>query len=388
MPAENKDGSCYGDNAGTAMDDSVLDAGTDENDCRVSIDSSTRCSEPSILRGASSSQTEDEADGMCLVRRRYEKQGISDKAIGIILKSWRVGTQSQYKSYIKQWILFCRQRKIDPSVYNEKEVVEFLVELHERDLSYSAINTARSALSTFLIKDGTTIGKSPLVVRFMKGIFEIKPVVKKFFVWDVKIVLDYLELISPIENFSLTEITMKLVMLLALVSAQRAQTLSLLNIDNMLRSGNDILFHLDKHVKQTRAAIKSPIIRLYPYCENKNLCVITTLEHYLLKTESLRGNERKLFISLQKPHSGVGVETISRWLKSVLYESGIDTSQFKSHSTRSASTTCALSNNVVLDDILNAAGWKNANTFGKYYQKIVITDSFSSGVLSGYHHTQ
>ena len=47
----------------------------------------------------------------------------------------------------------------------------------------------------------------------MKRIFEIKPVsFKRLFVWDVKNVLDYLEFFGPIEDFSLCEITMKLVM--------------------------------------------------------------------------------------------------------------------------------------------------------------------------------
>ena len=95
-------------------------------------------------------------------------------------------------------VCFCNQRQIDPSVYNEKAAIDFLVHLHEIPLSYSALNSAGSALSTFLIKDGVTIGNSPLVIRFMKGIFEIKPVsFKRLFVWDVKIVLDYLEFFGP-----------------------------------------------------------------------------------------------------------------------------------------------------------------------------------------------
>ena len=85
-----------------------------------------------------------------------------------------------------------------------------MVHLHEKSHSYNALNSARSALSTFLIKDGVTIGNSPLVIPFMKGIFEIKPVsFKRLFVWAGKIVLDYLIFFGPIEDFSLYKITMK-----------------------------------------------------------------------------------------------------------------------------------------------------------------------------------
>ena len=109
------------------------------------------------------------------------------------------------------------------------------------------------------------------------------------FVWGVKIVLDYLEFFCPIEDFSLYEITMKLVMLIALVTAQRAQTLSLLKVTNMFRSESNVIFCLDEHVKQSRVSNSGPLVVLRPFTENKNLCVVHTLDIYLWKIELLRG---------------------------------------------------------------------------------------------------
>ena len=48
--------------------------------------------------------------------------------------------------------------------------VEFLVLLYKSGLGYSAINTARSALSsTLVLQDGEKLGEHPLVVRCMIG---------------------------------------------------------------------------------------------------------------------------------------------------------------------------------------------------------------------------
>ena len=50
----------------------------------------------------------------------------------------------------------------------------------------------------------------------------------------------------------------------------------------------------------------------------------------------MRKDVKKLFISFHKRHKAVSKDTISRWLKCVLEEAGIDMSIFKPHSTRAA----------------------------------------------------
>ena len=46
---------------------------------------------------------------------------------------------------------------------------------------------------------------------------------------------------------------------------------------------------------------------------------------------------------------------------------GIDTKQYKSHSTRAASTSHVASKDYDLKDIMNAAGWSKEETFQKFY---------------------
>ena len=55
----------------------------------------------------------------------------------------------------------------------------------------------------------------------MKGIFQEKPPRPKYTkLWDVSIVLSYLQSLSPVDKLSLKELTLKLLVLILLVSAQ------------------------------------------------------------------------------------------------------------------------------------------------------------------------
>ena len=59
----------------------------------------------------------------------------------------------------------------EPGITNS---IEFIVSLYKAGLEKSAINTARSALSSVLaVKDRIKFGEHPQEVRCMKGIFEL-----------------------------------------------------------------------------------------------------------------------------------------------------------------------------------------------------------------------
>ena len=214
----------------------------------------------------------------------------------------------------------------------------------------------------------------------MKGIFEIVPPTPKYTtIWDVNIVLCYLEKLVPLDTLTLRDLSFKLIMLFALVTAQRAQTLSLMDTKNMIVNDNGYVFLLNKHLKQSSVSRKADYIEVKPY-QHKELCIIETLREYLSRTSSLRGEETKLFLSYTKPYKAVTKQTISNWLKKVLDISGIDTSVYTAHSTRAASTSAAAHKAVHIDDIIKTAGWNNATIFAKYYNKPII-GSFSSAVL-------
>lgn len=255
----------------------------------------------------------------------------------------------------------------------------FLMELHNKGLSYSTINTARSALSTTV--DIPNFGSNPVVSRFMKGVFEIrKPTPKYTTVWDVSVVLRYLSGLYPNETLSLKKLSQKLLMLLLLVSSQRGQTMHLLDTSCMIIDRDKYVFRINEHLKTSKPGNSNASVFVYAYLPDPKLCPLSCLKEYINQTVKLRGNTTKLFITYGKPHRAVSRDTISRWTKNVLNESGIDTSIYSAHSTRAASTSKANLRQVPIDVIMNNAGWKSAETFRRFYNKPIDTES--SGTMT------
>ena len=272
------------------------------------------------------------------------------------------------------------------------EVLEFLLTLFKSGfksktgLGYSGINTARSALSALVLIDGKPAGQHPLVCRFLKAVFNERPSLPRYnSVWDVNRVLDYLVTLSPVKKLSLKKLTSKLVMLIGLLSAQRGQTLHLLDVKDMDLTFSRVKFTIRDVVKQTKPGRHLTDIVLTGYAPDRRLCVITVLKEYLKRTLYIRAAETKLFISTIEPHKRVSKQTVSRWIRSTLQGAGIDTAQFRAHSTRAAAVSAAMQSHVPVDVILKTAGWTNESTFAKYYNKPVDKGHvFSQALLHNY----
>ena len=85
----------------------------------------------------------------CIQQLKLESQGVAGEPLNIILASRRQGTQKQYTTYIKQWLTFCEKGSKNAFQPSLQEILEFLTAQSKR-LGYSAVNTARSALSTYI----------------------------------------------------------------------------------------------------------------------------------------------------------------------------------------------------------------------------------------------
>ncbi len=94
-------------------------------------------------------------------------------------------------------------------------------------------------------------------------------------------------------------------MLVALVTAQRGQSLHMLDIKFMTDFDDSFEFVLPEHVKQSRPGHQPPSIMLKAYPADKSLCVFTHMKEYLKQTKPLRGAETGLFITLVKPFKHV-----------------------------------------------------------------------------------
>jgi hypothetical protein len=170
----------------------------------------------------------------------------------------------------------------------------------------------------------------------------------------------------------LKDLTLKTVTLVELLLAARAQTLSVLSIENMTKKKAAYHFTVGKaDLKQSRPGYTPPVFKLEAYPVNRGLCIYTVLTEYLARTKELRGSESNLFISYSKPHMKVSAATIGRWVKTMMAKAGIKLDIYRPHSVRAASTTKAYNAGVSLAEILSTAGWTRASTFATYYKKEV-----------------
>ena len=267
---------------------------------------------------------------------------------------------------------------------NINVVLDFLLDLYNQGLSYSSINSARSTLSNFtLVTDYVgNVGSHPLVSRFMKGIFNMRPPTPRYVcTWDARVVLNHLRSLSPLGSLTLKQLTLKLVMLLALLTAKRANEIGKLRVDKLHVSGNTVTFVIEDLLKTSKPGSVGGKVQLLAYPPDRRLCVKRLIQAYVERTADLRQDEMSFFLSYVKPHGRVGIDTIARWIRSVMAEAGIDTDQFKAHSTRSASVSAAKCSFVPINEIVGMAGWSNERTFRKYYDKPVDNDKFGTSLL-------
>ena len=101
------------------------------------------------------------------------------------MSSWTPATQNQYNVYLGKCTEFYLQGQINPMLLSVNDVLTFLFCLYDQQLSYSTINTARSALSSYLMdakftETRYTVATHLFIVRFMKGVFNSRKPAAKY----------------------------------------------------------------------------------------------------------------------------------------------------------------------------------------------------------------
>lgn len=289
-----------------------------------------------------------------------------------MLSSVSNSTLKQYNSSYKLWWQFCHTNNINIFDPQLSDILTFLAEQFNRGGSYGTINCHRSALSLFL---GGNIGSDDSIKRLLKGIFKQKPCIPKYIgTWNPQIVLNYVTNWFPNRSLSLDKITKKVCVLLALCTAHRVQTLSLIKVSNIIKSTDSLQIPISDIIKTSGVGRDQPVLVLPYFRENLAICPATAVDDYLFMTSSLRSNViDNFFITYKKPHKKASSQSISRWIKQTLAESGVDVSVFSAHSTRHASTSAAASAGVSIDMIRKTAGWSSSSqTFARFYNRPLL----------------
>ena len=215
---------------------------------------------------------------------------------------------TQYLSSLRLWGRFCDQNNFNFFNPTRDIVLSFLSECFENGASYGSLNTHRSTIS-LIAKD--KIGDDPLISRFLKGVFKLRPSKAKYnFTWDVAIVLSFLEKQGCSELLLLKELTEKTVTLLALTTAHRAQTFASIKINNIQISESEITIRVPELIKTSGPGRYQPLLVLPKFNMKPEICVATAIRVYLTRTEKIRGNIQNLFNCKKSSYKEASTQTI------------------------------------------------------------------------------
>lgn len=151
--------------------------------------------------------------GLEAIRGALQAEGVSGTAAKLVLSAWRPSTLSQYRQNWERWLSFCGEREVPPLSAPVQVVIQFLTRLFERGLGYSSVNSARCAVIALITTctDSTVVANSPLLAKFMKGVFNSRPSLPRSEVtWDVSAVLHHLHSMFPLHKLNLYFLSVKL----------------------------------------------------------------------------------------------------------------------------------------------------------------------------------
>ena len=354
--------------------------------------SSGQSSDSKQEEDCSSKSSKSELNCMASIDRKFSSEGFSNDARKLLSASWRSGTQRDYNGKFRRFSRWCSEQEIDPFTATLKDCAHFLTHLFNSGLKYKTITGYRSMLSSVLAPIGRTpVGQHPVIIRLLRGVFNKRPPLKELIPeWDLPLVLGCLQEppFEPMKDASLKYVTWKTCFLIAITCFRRCSDLQALRLGegnvNVQKKG--ITFMRAGLAKQDRPGHHSVRIFVPSLPKNKKLDPKRALSYYLKKTESFRrkGSDDivQLFLAINKPHSPVSSQTISKWLVNVIkYAYGIHKKpigNLKGHSTRSLGSSWALFKGASLEQVLDSADWSRETTFIKHYLKPVGIDFLNS----------
>ncbi|XP_011860538.1 PREDICTED: uncharacterized protein LOC105557794 [Vollenhovia emeryi] len=199
---------------------------------------------------------------------RTLKKIINDKAIGtVIVPLWP--TQPWYPLFtallIEPAIIFKPNSTLLTSPYRD-----------ESHPLASHLSLVAGRLS------GYDINKDGLIHRFLKGAFKRRPTKPKYSTtWDITPVLNYMKKLHPLKQLKLKDAVEKVATLLALTTAQRLQTLALINIDNIEINSTGISIRITEQIKTSKPGAFQPDLILPFFKEKPELCIVSAVLDYI-----------------------------------------------------------------------------------------------------------
>ena len=333
-------------------------------------------------------------DVLGAVTQSLRAAGLSQRAAYIAACSRRASTRKVYKSRLRHFYKWCRNRSLHPPNTSVGEIADFLVYLFEWDLSASTIRNYRSAIAAIHLgfPDRTSVSDNKALGQLVRGMFVSRPPTRRLIPsWDLFNVLSSLSRspFEPMGSSTLLDLSIKVTFLLAVATSRRRSELHSLTIEEgHIRwepGGVRLIPKLGFLTKNQSESFLPPDIfvadikSFSSVADDKFWCPVRALKWYISRTKTLRAGHSQLFIATTPPHQPASRDTISRWLISAIrratdtktMDTGAD-GPVRAHDVRAASTSWAFFKGISIGDITQAACWKTPNTFTECYLKDVL----------------
>ncbi|KAI2663885.1 Transposon Ty3-G Gag-Pol polyprotein [Labeo rohita] len=305
--------------------------------------------------------------------------GLSTEVVETLLQSRAPSTRKLYALKWKLFTSWCGRRQQNPVNCPVGSVLEFLQDRLSAGLSHSTLKVYVAAIAAYHAPlGGLSVGKNPLVTRFLRGALRLRPPVRpRVPSWDLSVVLDALCLppFEPIEEISDCHLSFKTSFLLALSSLKRVGDLQALSVapsflDFAPGLSKAFLHPRTGYVPKVPSFAPRPVV-LQAFCpppfrepdqQKLNcMCPVRALDAYVHRVATWRRSDQ-LFVCFGPQRRGLPAskQTISRWIVEAIllaYESsGLPPPLgVKAHSTRSMAASKSFLAGIPLQDICNAA---------------------------------
>ncbi|KAI2660382.1 DNA-directed RNA polymerase subunit B' [Labeo rohita] len=368
--------------------------GPDFSPRRLSLGDSRQGRSPLTGRGYHSSPPAGavEALGVTSEGAHLLASGLSTEVVETILLSRAPSTRKLYALKWKLFTSWCGHRQQDPVNCPVGSVLEFLQSRLSAGLSHSTLKVYVAVIAAYHAPlGGLSVGKDPLVTRFLRGALRLRPPVRpRVPSWDLSVVLEALcrPPFEPVEEISDRFLTLKTVLLLALSSLKRIGDLQALSVapsflDFAPGLSKAFLFPKAGYVPKVPTSTPRPVV-LQAFCpppfrdadqQKLNcMCPVRALDAYVHRAARWRKSDQ-LFVCYGPPKRGLPAskQTLSRWVVDAIL-SAYEASDLppplgvRAHSTRSMAASKAFLAGVPMQDICNAAGWSSPLTFVRFYE--------------------
>ena len=215
-----------------------------------STSSVTSLSRPVILPDRDASIRQSPTSRLAAISRSYIKAGISQPAQELLLAAWHKGTTTTYASTWRKWDSWCCGRQINSVHAPIEATLEFLTSKFNSGKAHRTLNVYWSAISsTHAHIDFVCVGEHPLVDQLLKGAYNMRPPLPRYSsMWDVGVVLSFVELLGENDHLTLKDLSQKLG-LLALTAIERVSEVIAHDLRYQHYSCDGVTFHLPELTK-------------------------------------------------------------------------------------------------------------------------------------------